>query len=180
MAKLKSLGIRAASKNLAEYFNSFATPQEFYINCYRGDYLLWVFANTNPGDIRLLTSAKGHCANTIRHLMTDKRSIAAVDAAIAFGDGKITVEELRIAAEAAFHATDAMYNAVVNSLTNIRAAEAAYNAAANNVDDVKKRAWQAYDAVNYTIFAPDTPIMESKQITADICRKHLPLEYWDF
>ena len=47
-----------------------------------------------PKNLRELTLAKGHCANTVRHLMKDQRSIDAVDAAIAFGEGKITKEEL--------------------------------------------------------------------------------------
>ena len=80
--------------------------QEVYDTCHRGDWLLWLFAKTNPNDLQLLTLAKGHCANTVRHLMRDGRSIKAVDAAIAFGEGMITKEELA-AARAAAHAADA-------------------------------------------------------------------------
>lgn len=72
------------------------TWQEIYDTCYRGDWLLWLFYHTN-GDRKLLTLAKGHCANTVRHLMKDERSKKAVDAAIAYGNGEITKEELAAA-----------------------------------------------------------------------------------
>jgi hypothetical protein len=82
--------------------------EEIYSTCHRGDWLLWLFKRTNPEDIQLLTLAKGHCANTVRHLMTDERSIKAVDAAIAFGEGRISREELDDAAvRAAYAAADA-------------------------------------------------------------------------
>jgi hypothetical protein len=68
--------------------------EEVYNTCNRGDWLLWLFKKTNPDDLQLITLAKGHCANTVRHLMKDERSIKAVDAAIAFGLGEITKEEL--------------------------------------------------------------------------------------
>ena len=88
--------------------------QEIYHTCHRGDWLLWLFVRTNPDDFQLLTLAKGHCANTVRHLMKDERSLNAVDAAIAFGEGSITIEELRAAASAAsaaYAAADAAYAA---------------------------------------------------------------------
>ena len=107
--------------------------QEIYNTCHRGDWLLWLFKRTNPDDLKLLTLAKGHCANTVRHLMKDERSIKAVDAAIAFGEGKISRDELDAAA-----------------------ADAAAFAAA--VAAAKK---------------------ENQQLTADICRKYLPIEVWN-
>jgi len=107
--------------------------QEIYNTCHRGDWLLWLFKRTNPDDLQLLTLAKGHCANTVRHLMKDERSIKAVDAAIAFGEGKISRDELDAAA-----------------------ADAAAFAAA--VAAAKK---------------------ENQQLTADICRKYLPIEVWN-
>ena len=63
--------------------------------------MLWFYRKQYPENIKELTLAKGHCANTVRHLMKDPRSLAAVDAAIAFGEGRITEEELTAAASAA-------------------------------------------------------------------------------
>jgi len=118
--------------------------EDVYNTCHRGDWLLWLFKKTNPDDLQLLTLAKGHCANTVRHLMTDERSIKAVDAAIAFGEGKISKEEL----DATAWAAAAYYFAVASA-----------NAA-------------AYVAAN--------PAYETNlKLTADICRKYLPIEVWN-
>lgn len=76
------------------------TIEEVVSKCERGDWLLWLAKKVNV-DNRRLTLAKGKCANTVRHLMKDDRSIAAVDAAIAYGNGKITDKELADAADAA-------------------------------------------------------------------------------
>jgi len=122
--------------------------QEIYNTCHRGDWLLWLFKRTNPDDLKLLTLAKGHCANTVRHLMKDERSIKAVDAAIAYGEGKISREELDAAASAAY------------------AAYAAYAAAASS-DDA------------YAAYVADAAKKENQQLTADICRKYLPIEVWN-
>ena len=117
--------------------------QTAWANCQRGDWMLWLYKRMYPDNLRELTLAKGHCANTVRHLMKDERSIAAVDAAIAFGEGKISADELESAAYAAAavaaDAADAAYYAAV------AAADAAYAAARK----------------------------ENQQLTADICRKYL-------
>ena len=122
--------------------------EECYATCHRGDWLLWLFKRTNPDDLQLLTLAKGHCANTVRHLMKDERSLKAVDAAIAFGEGKISGEELNTSAAAAY-------------------ADAAF--AADYAAD--------YAAAAYADYAADKK--ENQQLTADICRKYLPIEVWN-
>ena len=140
--------------------------QEIYNTCHRGDWLLWLFKRTNPDDLKLLTLAKGHCANTVRHLMKDERSLKAVDAAIAFGEGKISRDELDAAADAyvayvayavSAAADDAAY-AYSAAYAASAAAAAAYAAAANAAYVAKK---------------------ENQQLTADICRKYLPIEVWN-
>ena len=70
---------------------------EVYDQCKRGDWLLWLFKKTNQCDLRLLTLAKGKCAETIIHLMQDQRSKVAVKAAIDFGNGVINEDELTYA-----------------------------------------------------------------------------------
>ena len=62
--------------------------------------MLWLARKLNI-DKRVLTLAKGHCANTVRHLMKDERSIAAVDMAIKYGEGNATDSELAAAPAAA-------------------------------------------------------------------------------
>jgi hypothetical protein len=91
--------------------------EEVYSTCHRGDWLLWLFKKVNPDDLQLLTLAKGHCANTVRHLMKDERSIKAVDMAIAYGEGKCTIEELETAYAAAYSAV--AYSAATNDAATI-------------------------------------------------------------
>ena len=135
--------------------------EECYATCHIGDWLLWLFKRTNPDDLRLLTLAKGHCANTVRHLMKDERSLKAVDAAIAFGEGKISREELNTSAAAASAAAAAAYTA----------SAAAYAASAAAASDAA--AYVAYAAYAYAAKK------ENQQLTADICRKYLPIEVWN-
>jgi hypothetical protein len=97
--------------------------EEIYNTCHRGDWLLWLFKKTNPNDLQLLTLAKGHCANTVRHLMTDERSINAVDVAIAFGEGKASREELDAADDAYLSASSA-YAAYAYAYASVASASA--------------------------------------------------------
>ena len=83
------------------------TIEEVVEKCHRGDWMLWLASRVNVDD-RPLTLAKGHCANTVRHLMKDQRSIDAVDAAILYGEGKISREELNTTAAAADISNDIM------------------------------------------------------------------------
>ena len=115
--------------------------EEVYNTCHRGDWLLWLFKKTNPDDLQLLTLAKGHCANTVRHLMKDERSIKAVDVAIAFGEGKATREDAADAAYAVYAAADA--NAAYAVYAAADAAAAAYAAAAAAADAAAAAAYAA-------------------------------------
>ena len=112
--------------------------EEILNTCHRGDWLLWLFFKTMPKDdinLRRLTLAKSHCANTVRHLMKDDRSKKAIDTGILFGNNEATREELDAAA-----ADDAAY------------------ASASAYADAKTK---------------------NQLETADICRKYLPLDYWN-
>ncbi len=125
------------------------TIEEVVATCHRGDWLLWLAKKCDIG-LQPLTLAKGHCANTVRQLMKDERSIRAVDVAIAFGEGKATREEL-----------DAAYSAAAAAAW--AAAYAAANAAAAAADADAAAAWAAAWAV------ADANRMQ----TADICRKYI-------
>ena len=132
---------------------------EVYNECHRGDWLCWLFAKTNPEDVQLLTLVKGHQANTVRHLMRDKRSIKAVETAIAFGEGRATEEELRNAAEAAYAcvATEDSYAAWAASAA--RAARFYAGAAAAAAAACYADSEQA-----------------NRQLTADIFRKYISID----
>jgi len=139
-------------------------------NCQRGDWMLWFYKKLHPKNIRELTLAKGHCANTVRHLMKDERSIAAVDAAIDFGEGKISIEELKNAAYAAAAAAYAAADA---------AAYAAYAAAAAAYAYAADAAAYAADAAAYAAYAAAAAAYAAdaanQKQTADICRQFLTI-----
>lgn len=129
--------------------------EQFLNTCERGDRILWLFARMNPNCLRELTLAKAHCANTVRHLMKDERSTKAVDVAIAFGEGRATRAELDDASSAAFAAF-------------VNAADATYSAGA-----------AAYAAAARAADAAFAAIKDNQKLTADICRKYLPLKIWN-
>ena len=156
---MKQLLIKLNACNEAMEWAGDKTWEEIYRTCHRGDWLLWLFKQTNPNDLRLLTLAKGHCANTVRHLMKDERSIKAVDAAIAYGEGRIDIEELNNAATTA----DAYAAADAAAYADAYAA-AAYAAYATDAD-----AYAAAAAAK----------KNNQQQTADICRQYLPIKIWN-
>jgi len=114
------------------------TVEQVVAECHRGDWLLWL-AKKCGVELQPLTLAKGHCANTVRHLMSDERSLIAVDVAIAFGEGKATRQELDAAATAASAASYAAYAAAADSSATAAAysaaTAAAYAAADFSVED---------------------------------------------
>ena len=167
---LREFLTKQGENNYGDFFN-FAkdlTLEQFLNTCERGDWILRLFARTNKESLREITLAKGHCANTVRHLMKDERSIAAVDVAIKFGNGEASVEELNAAAAEADDARAYAYAARAAEADALGAAYAALGAA-----------YAAYVAA-YAYAYPDAVAIEAnRELTADICRKYLPLEIWD-
>ena len=143
------------------------TLEEFLNNCERGDWILWLFARSNPRNKKLRTLIAGHCANTVRHLMENERSKEAVDMAIKYGEGKATRKQLDAA-----YAANAADCAAYAYAAATAADAAAYADAAANAADV------AADAAAY---AATTAAARKKnqKLTADICRKYLPIEIWN-
>ena len=131
------------------------TLEEAWNTCHRGDWMLWLYQRMYPNNLRELTFAKGHCANTVRHLMKDDRSLKAIDTAITFGEGRIDRDELDAVAVAA-------------------AAAAAYAAA---YADAAAVAAAAYAAAAYTAYTAYTAAAkkQNQQLTADICRQYLKI-----
>ena len=147
---MKELLIKLRGCSEAREWAGDKTIEEIVEQCHRGDWLLWLAAKIDIG-LQPLTLAKGHCANTVGHLMKDERSIKAVDIAIAFGEGKATREELDKAADAA----------------DATAWVAAYVGAAWVAAAV------AADAADAAAWAADAAKKENQMKTADICRKYI-------
>jgi len=153
---------------------------EIYTTCDRGDWLCWLFARTNPEDVQLLTLVKGHQANTVRHLMKDKRSLKAVDTAIAFGEGRATKDQLSMAARAAYHAARAADYADYAEAA-CAAAHAATHAAARAADAAHAAAvtasYAAPAAASFAVeAAPEDAEQASRQLTANIFRKYISMD----
>ncbi len=129
-----------------KWISQFATAQEAWNACERGDWLLWIASKVGI-DKRLLTLAKGRCAALVKHLMKDERSIKAVEIAIEYGLGTATEEELAAAADAAYaaYAAAAAYSAADAAADVAYAAYAAAAAAADAAADAAA-AYSAADA----------------------------------
>jgi hypothetical protein len=178
---MKDLFIKLGACKEFQVWASDKTWLEVYNTCERGDWLLWLFVTTNPDDLQLLILAKGHMANTVRHLMKDARSIKAVDVVIAFGEGRATRDELDAAADDADDAYTAAYTAAYDADAYDAYVDAAYAAAcvaavAIYVADVDS-AVDAYEAAGADDYYADTLIPSLKEL-AGIVRKYIPIEMW--
>jgi hypothetical protein len=139
-----NISVFSPCKDGSNYYNSFKSFSEFWENCNRGDWMLWVSGKLKVSK-RKLTLAKGRCAETVINLMHDERSKRAVFAAIKYGNGEIGDSELAATAIAADAAIAAAIAAAADAATAIAAAADA-----------------AADAA--------TARSKNRQQTADICR----------
>jgi hypothetical protein len=161
-----------------EFYESHDTFEEAWSACEIGDCMLWMAYKLGVDD-RLLTKAKALCANTVRHLMTDKRSRAAVDAALRYANGKISSERLYKYADEARAVYSAYSAAPAAAYSSDFAAHAAAARAAahvaNAADNAAARA--AADAAGYAADAADASFADARRANrlqaANICREVL-------
>lgn len=175
---LQDLLVEFEACSAAQSWAEGRTIEEAIAECRRGDWMLWL-AQRLKVDHRVLTLAKGHCVNTVRHLMKDDRSIKAVDAAIAYGEGRIPEDELKEAAAGAITAAEAAYSvASYVSYAYYASAAAAADAAAAAADADAAAAAAAYYAAAAAAYcaaaaASGAARHETQKQTADICRKYI-------
>jgi hypothetical protein len=180
----------------AKYLRKHETLKTAWEHCYRGDWMLWLARKLNV-DIRMLTLAKGLCASTVKHLMKDKRSVVAIESAIAFGRGEIGRKELADAADAAYaayaaaDAADAAYAAAYAAYAADAAdaaADAAYAAAyaayaayaADAADAAAGAAAAAAADAAYAAAGADATARDKNRLeTANICRKILTVAVFE-
>ena len=115
----------------------------------RPDWLIWVA--TRPGclDDKTLRLFAVWCARQVQHLMTDHRSIAALDVAERYANGEATREELDAALSAAGSASDAAWSAARSAALSSAlsaAGSAALSAAGSAAWSAADAAWSAADA----------------------------------
>lgn len=115
--KTKKLEKFAPCSSAREYMRTQKSSTEAWMNCQRGDWMLWIAKQLNVDD-KALTMAKAMCAKQVEHLMKDQRSKDALQACFDYVNGKITREELNAAAAyaaAAYAAAAARTNSLKKS-----------------------------------------------------------------
>ena len=123
-----------ACEGAIDYVKTQKSAKDAWMNCSRGDWMLWLAKKLDVDD-RLLTLAKATCANQVRHLMTDQRSIDALDASFRYAKGELTREELNTYAAASSAAYAAAYAAASAAAASDTAYAAAYAAASDAASD---------------------------------------------
>ena len=170
MTKLKKFLIKnKAGLEVLDYAKNM-TLTEFYNNCNRGDWIIWLFSKTNPSDIKQLVLTATNCANVCRPVSIDKRSLEAIKDALRFN--KYLFNEIERNSAAASHADGQAWAAS-------HSAEAAADHA-SRADDVGV-AIAANAAARAAAWAADYAAIALKdsELIADIVRKHLPLKIWN-
>jgi hypothetical protein len=114
------------------------------------DDALWCLRSVDHKSVRLYAVA---CAREVQHLMTDARSLKALDVAEAYVNGQATEEEMEQARSAACDATDAAYAAKAKAACEV--AKAPYYAAkaACNATNAAYYAAKVANAANATYAA---------------------------
>ena len=172
--KAKDLIIKYSGCEQAIKWAGDKTIQEAWRSCERGDWMLWIYNEMYPNNIKELTLAKAHCGNTVRHLVTDERCIMAIDTAFAFANGEATLKQLKLAALNSYAAASKYANAT--EYAYYAACVAAWAVTADNPDAV------AHYTADAAYFSSDNPNlsasakMKNRLETADICRKYLTIE----
>ena len=135
--------------------------------------MLWLARKCNV-DKRKITLAKGLCAETVKHLMKDSRSIAALEAAIKYGNGEIDDTELTDAAYAADDAYAAAYAAATAADDDAATAAAAY--AAYAAADAAYATAAADAAATAAAYAAAAARKKSQLQTAEIVRNTISIK----
>jgi hypothetical protein len=153
--KTTKLDQLSACKEAIEYVRTQKSAKDAWMNCDRGDWLLWLAKRLNVDD-KKLTLAKALCANQVRHLMKDQKSLDTLDACFKYANGEITREELDASAYAA--------SAAAASADAAAASASAYAAASAADADASAYAYA---------YAASAAKMDSLKKSADICKEIL-------
>jgi hypothetical protein len=138
--------------------------EELWNCCERGDWLLWIAARLGV-DRRYVVAAACACAQGMLHLVPEdeERPRKAIDTAIAWTQGKATIEQVRAAAFAAFAAAAYAAHAHADAATAVAAAVAAADAASDAASDA---AFSDADAASDAAFS-DAAFSDAAVAAAD-------------
>lgn len=166
---LKELQKNTACDDAVKWIKSECkTVNDIVEKCPRGDWGLWLATRINV-DEKLVLNAVLQIARTVQHLMNDKRSTDALDTLEHYIENKTTLEEVKIAADAAKSAyyNTAYYTAYHAAKSAYYAAKSAYYAA-HTAYNIK------YDAYIVADDAYMADIEKDKKhlLLANICREH--------
>ena len=110
---------------------------------------IWCFAKALPGHEALKRHFAVDCAERVRHLMKDPRSLQALEVARRHALGQATDEELA-----------ARYAAAAEAAANAAARDAAWSAARATTEDAEIR-WQGQRLIEITEAGAWTPVEEA-------------------
>lgn len=151
------ISIYEPCKDAIKYYGTKKSFEQAWNDCPRGDWMLWIAARLSI-DRKLLVLSAVRCARTVQDLMTDERSLKALDVAEMWATTeRVTDQELKGSANAAWaaawasRATDAAAATYAAAYATLAAADATW---------VASSAFAAALAAN------------QKQV-ADICRELL-------
>ena len=171
--KLKKLN---ACPDAIEYVKTQKSAKLAWENCERGDWMLWLAKKLNVDDRKLIL-AKARCADQVRHLMKDQRSIDVLDACYRYARGEMSRKELDVYSDNAYDAYNAAcaaYTAIATSYAYaaFAAAYAAASAVYDAVYDAASATATAY-ATSYATAYTDSAKISSLKKSAEICKEIL-------
>jgi len=102
--RLRNLG---ACTEAIQWASQYPDLETAWTACERGDWMLWYAAKTGASR-RQVVGIAAKCARLVQHLMTDERSIAALDACDRYARGEVSEVEMRDAYAAAYSAAEAV------------------------------------------------------------------------
>ena len=155
-----------ACKDAVKWVKTQKSILQAWLNCERGDWMLWLAEKLNVDD-KKLTLTKVKIVEPVRHLLKDQRSKDALQACFNYANGKITRKRLNVYAADAY-AAYAAAAADVDDKKLTMAADAAYAYAAYAAANALLR------AANFAADAADAYVrVNSLKKSADICREYL-------
>jgi len=175
--RTEKLNQLSACYDAIEWVKTRKSPKDAWMNCIRGDWMLWLAKKLDVDD-RKLTLTKAMCAKQVEYLMKDQRSKDALDACFKYANGLITRKKLDQYAADAYAAYTTTYDdaAAAAAYAAAAAAYAAAYADAAYADAAAAHAAYAayvYAAYVYAADADNEAKTNSLKKSADICREIL-------